>query len=640
MEASQERPAPVQKSKTIKNYISRYRKAKPPKTTAASENGSALETLERRGAKPVTAKSILVTHVPSPHESVDPTKLPLSKGATQPLHYEHGQGSTPSGTGEGKLRTHESTAPDVRGEGKEKQDDSSDRVPMGLPMGSMSEKVDSKVSSGSTSDGGQLNRSLQSELRRGYSTAATSIKSATPPKTSESGPSPSAANALENSQEADTEDKEPVRHVDHQVAELDGTSLRRDQSDIVLQTEAAMNENVITVPNASATTGASTTADTENAVRVGNLWVLPTPPLGYSRLAIYTKNIKPNVDWLLQFSKGSTNPQDETAFAELLMVRRNDIGDFGPTVVFGSRVLKRRRQIANFLDGALREQFSKFGLSWSIEDADESALTFLGSLYMSQTLPQASGDPSQRQFSVDIGFLPTKTNVCGARILVQEENLDDGTRGPSLAMMTIGGIIIVDDRPYGLTVAHPVSMLNRRKSDYTSSKATWGPVDDIHDVPVEKQDNNTFTSHEAFAERSHWPRTHLFRSLGSISAFAYSDQRESVNVAKNSDWTLISIEPDMILPNLIPQESGSSLQLIQDIVTQAEIPRKKDGLTEVRCTIVTARGAIQARLSHGSSMLEISGSSFQVERIELNHPLGKNLTALFETLAHHSSRAW
>ena len=619
MEASRERPAPTPDVEL-------------PKNTVASTKCNNAETIVRLAAKAAIAKSFLITSAPTQREFSEASTSAVSESPTQQPHFKHGRGLTPLETGKGRISPTRVHHPTSGTKGTEQQNDSNGNVLMGPSIGSMNEKLHTKESSGSSSDGGQMGRSRESEPRRRDSTAASSIIPIPLPKEFENVQSSAAAKALNDRQEVGTEDNGPVIDVGHQVVELDGTSLRRGRSDTVLSTEEATSNNGMTVQNANATTNVSITPDTRNVVRVGNLWVLPEAPLQYSRLAAYNENLKPSVDCLLRFSKGSTNPQGETAFAEVLMARKNDIDDFAPTVVFGSRILKRRQQIANFLrDGALEKALLELGLSWSIENVDESSLDFLGSLYVNQTWTQASEHQSQRQFSVDIGSLPMKTKVCGARILVQEEYFGDDTGGPSIAMMTIGGIIIVDEKPYGLTVAHPISMLRPQKSGYTSSKASWDLNRDIHSNLTGKQDNNTFASFEAFAEQSHWPRTHLFRSLGSIAAFAYSNQRESVDVAKNSDWMLISVEPDMVLPNLIPQESGSKPHLIQNIVTQAELPR--EGLengAELPCTIVTAHGAIQGRLSSGSSLLEINGSSFQGKRIALSHLLGKNITTPFE----------
>ncbi|MCJ1291898.1 hypothetical protein MMC34_003446 [Xylographa carneopallida] len=619
--------------KQAKKLLHRHAKAKSSSTTAASTKNTASETPERQNAQAATAKSFPITSVPEQHESVEPSLLAVPNISTQQPQDEHRQELTLNETGKEESLKNKSTSPGVRSQEEETQNDNRESLPIEISMGSTNEMLQSKKSSGSSSDGGQLNGSLTSETRRRDSTAASSVVPAPLPKRIENVQSPSMATALNHGQEINMDDEGTNKNIEYQVAELDGTSLRRAQSGIVLSTEEATNHSARTLQNTSAMTDTNMTLDNGNAVRVGNLWVLPRPPLEYTRLAVYNKNLKPSVDWLLRFSKGSTKPQGEKAFAEVLMAKRNRFDNFEPTVVFGSRVPKRRQQIVEFLsDGVLKEQFLNFGLSWSIEDTDESSIFFLGSLYVSQTGRQVAEHQSRRRFSVDIGSLPMTTNVCGARIVVQEEYFGDESRGQPMAMMTVGGIIIVDDQPYGLTVAHPISMLRSRRSENIRPKAKWELDDDVYDVLKKTQDGNTFSSHEEFAERSHWPKTHLFRSLGSISAFAYSSQGDLIDVAKNSDWGLISIEPGMIVPNLIHRERGSGVQLIQDIVTQAELPKGENGLVDLPCTIVTAHGPQKARLSHGTSLLEIDGSSFQAKRIELDHPLGKNLIILFESL--------
>ncbi|MCJ1384537.1 hypothetical protein MMC17_007654 [Xylographa soralifera] len=293
---------------TAKNVLHRYAKVKSSKTTAASaECKTSGTTIERPDAKAATAMSFLVTSAPTQRESADPSTSAVSKGPTQQPHYEHGQELMPNEREKGELITDESTAPNVRGKQKEKQNDSYDSVSMGPSIGSMNEKLHSKESSGSNSDGGQLIASLKSVSRRRDPTALSSI---TIPflKSFENVQPPSAENALENAQEADAKDKGPVRHVGHQVAELPGIGSSSGQGDRALSTEEATENDGVAFKIPSVTINSTITPDTSNAVRVGKLWVLPRPPLEYTRLKVYNDNIKPSVDWLLQCSKGSTEP--------------------------------------------------------------------------------------------------------------------------------------------------------------------------------------------------------------------------------------------------------------------------------------------------------------------------------------------
>ncbi|MCJ1397732.1 hypothetical protein MMC11_000928 [Xylographa trunciseda] len=592
-------------------------------TPAASSKREISETLEALNAKAAIGQSFLLTNTTSQRGSVDRTTPESS--TPQPYHKD-GQKLIAEENGDKRPLSNQSPSAIARGKDREKQTEGNFTVPMGLSTASMSDKLHNEESPGSSSLNEQIN-----EYRKFHLT-----------KNSPGVQPSSTADNLDHGQEAGTEVAGPAEDVGHQITAPHQASLYGDQGNKLLPEEAPTSDSAVTVQKPVTTAEARTSdsavtvqkpvttaeasipSDTGNVVRVGNLWVLPERPLQYPRLNIYNKKLKPSVDWLLQFSKGSTQPQGETAFAEILIAKRNKSDDFGPTVVFGSRVPKRRQQIEKFLkDGELSGQLLKFGLSWSIEDADESSIYFLGSLYMNQSWVQASKDQTERRFNVDIGFLPTETKVCGARILIYGENHDDDSRRSSMAMMTLGGIIIVDDKPYGLTVAHPVSMIAPQKSDKPGFEANWESSHDVRNILGEKHDRNIFTSYEDFTEQLYGPRTHLFRSLGSISAMAYSNQLGSINVPQNSDWMLVSIELDMMVPNLVQGKLSSSPQLIQDIVTQAELSTKENATAELPCTVVTAHGAIQARLSHDSSMLEIGGSSFQAKRVGLDHPLGR-----------------
>lgn len=247
---------------------------------------------------------------------------------------------------------------------------------------------------------------------------------------------------------------------------------------------------------------------------------------------------------------------------------------------------------------------------------------------------------------------------------------------------TLGGVILVNGKPFGLTVAHGIHDLEHRKGRKSDREDSVTGRDDEGEDTAESILSTSISmlgNREGFTSRD--------VSTGQVAAYRFSstlvsrtpvDQsNDSIDLVDAADWALIELDGSQMPLNMVlndwllskaghrgglersPTEgsvshiSGNSNLdateellwrtpglnelcvdtkstepfLIEDILTESEFtdsPSDPD-LHRVPCVLVTRSSIINGFLGWGYSTFSMDGACFSVLRVDLQSQLGKDL---------------
>lgn len=178
-------------------------------------------------------------------------------------------------------------------------------------------------------------------------------------------------------------------------------------------------------------------------------------------------------------------------------------------------------------------------------------------------------------------------SVCSAQMLIQ----GSATQPHAQYWVTLGGIILVHGKPYGLTVAHTLVAVAEGGTSTMLSETEEISSGDTPTIP-----------------------------LGSVACYVLNDSKLRDERFKNSDWALVEVEEQFLRPNMV------DIELISEVVTQNELLGVcgTDGTT---CWIqshqlsLDAKGNQQAEMSHSIAMVTIGESVFAARRLDLAKPV-------------------
>jgi hypothetical protein len=191
-------------------------------------------------------------------------------------------------------------------------------------------------------------------------------------------------------------------------------------------------------------------------------------------------------------------------------------------------------------------------------------------------------------------FQLTTNTLCGALVRVTTDECREETK---LLSWTCGGIIYVNNMPYGLTTAHPLHFDSRR----TDRDGLENAEPTVTDTILPQYTKSSLETHVQTETLQNWtPLGRVFRHVMSGSS----------HVPANYDWLLIDIPKDHVLPNLTTDRDQR----------HAGILSENPGST----SICTWRGLLQATLLPGVSFMMIGRSSFKTMKLSVNHPMGKS----------------
>lgn len=192
----------------------------------------------------------------------------------------------------------------------------------------------------------------------------------------------------------------------------------------------------------------------------------------------------------------------------------------------------------------------------------------------------------------------TAKSLCGAVICVGSETPDETTAPRT---WTCGGVISVSGHLYALSVAHPLGKeieSGEIKSDvgYLSQRVPKGPV------------------------------ARKWKLMGHVANSALSG---STTKEEDSDWMLIDVNEEFMLPNTITLEDQQILTLTYNDADQQE---QSEPTSEDLCILYTSHGAFTGVASDDETYLMIGAAGFSTFKIFLDSPLRMSFADLISCL--------
>lgn len=197
--------------------------------------------------------------------------------------------------------------------------------------------------------------------------------------------------------------------------------------------------------------------------------------------------------------------------------------------------------------------------------------------------------------STSVQIVKTRAEtLCGSLI---ETGMGIHATSANAPTWTFGGLVSVQDRIYGLTVAHPYELRQSHDSRNWRGKEKSAAGVASYDLP----DYEKARDHGAQLV-SDW------QHLGCIEISMLSDSK---TIPDNSDWMLIDVEQTKMLPNLgITHDSTRTIML-------GQAPGKLPLAGFTGCFIMTHRGNIRGVVTRDEEFVTIGGSNFQTITVEL-----------------------
>lgn len=233
---------------------------------------------------------------------------------------------------------------------------------------------------------------------------------------------------------------------------------------------------------------------------------------------------------------------------------------------------------------------------------------------------------------------------------------------------TIGGVILVDGKPFGLTTSHGLYYsrylkATERQEQDPDSKFDLEGINTV--VPTKPASGLRVSNREAFTSRNRLFGEVKFYQF-SQTLFSYYDGRETREHNSAADWALVELEGDEIPMNTVlsrwlsmnPKEksaanppaeklhgrmnmeqteevlwptdrpaAASEADLIEEILTESEFKENlsDEDVGQIPCVVVTASSVINGFLGWGASSFSMYGKNLNVLRIDLESQLGANL---------------
>lgn len=236
---------------------------------------------------------------------------------------------------------------------------------------------------------------------------------------------------------------------------------------------------------------------------------------------------------------------------------------------------------------------------------------------------------------------------------------------------TIGGIILVDGKPFGLTAAHGIyysEFLKFRESGLQYPDAKRNRESDGTTKSTSVTSKPMMGNREAFTTwDGHSGEVVAYRfSRTLVSTKPFIQNSENLGLSDAADWALVELDGEEIPMNTIlggwlssesyhgevtekPSSEGNAWQMYQDateellwrptqsettprpvlienILTEKEFRREKTDkdLDRVPCVLVTPSSVINGFLGWGHSTFSMYEASFSVLRVDLQSPLGED----------------
>ena len=370
----------------------------------------------------------------------------------------------------------------------------------------------------------------------------------------------------------------------------------------------------------------------------------------------WEQDLKPRVDRHLDTIKTGGDRVTQL----LLASRHSDENRMTPSLVILCLSKRHRKAILNsFKSHEWRQRLRDKGVKLRvIIDKNFGEMANRGQA--AWALPHLSG-LSPNEVSVAIALLSSKKSFCGARIIlsnrVEQGNdpLADSRQGDKKvanhgALATLGGIIAIDGRLYGLTVAHAfgapppsditaeISLRSRGTprlsvdtiSSYSTSFSSGfeetlaDSIDDHFIAQSHDYIHTCLTTDEGTSMACSYDSFHPAGTIVALGLAGYHDLHPSVQQnptkhsrpAQSSDWALVRLETRLNLSNSFLKPGCDELNEIVGVKSETMLQ-----LGEV--WVIACRTGVQpGALSDVSASVTLHESHFTVHQVRLQRCLG------------------
>ncbi|KAJ9643963.1 hypothetical protein H2199_003829 [Coniosporium tulheliwenetii] len=168
-------------------------------------------------------------------------------------------------------------------------------------------------------------------------------------------------------------------------------------------------------------------------------------PVPQQANAVYERLVAPFLHSTIKHTAGLRDQLQEKTAYELVMARNSPFSAYVPTIVIRCRNQERQKQIEKALHGkAMASLLQRHPFPTQVVVDPTLGYRLYSLRRKEEELHRNPG------FPVELSLSPYTTSICGVRIVVPHDELD----GEAIALMTLGGLILANDKPFGLTVAH------------------------------------------------------------------------------------------------------------------------------------------------------------------------------------------